>query len=720
MASSNPQNGDAPKIFARKSAPPPPSDEEEMAEETSPPPLSGSTHVPDPPLSNDPLPDQDDDFLMDISDPYPLDSSGSDNPRPTVSFSSKKSPLQPANRVQQAEGRKKGQRRGTKGKGKENSATSGTSEPPLPRGNGGDSGSTTDPPAPEAPAPDVDELLASLEATVQGKSSLPPIPSAAASAASVSPGVQAPSATGGTPSSATPPLPPPKDPQPPPPPPPGKSPSSKELAGANNRSSATPQESSRGKRKPRSTRQQRQKRAASSSCQRTVPFSSENADTGSSSVTPPSSSSSATPANGRNAGKKGQNSSIPAPSRSSSADNFPSHNRTWTAGVSSEAGGRTDHQNPQIGTMTIPKISGYDRKPNSGTPCRDVTSPRFLPDDEEKADLVIQKIMGEDGPQRARANPLMTPHNLPTIFSSDVTEVPLDKAPGAQTEWDSENFLTVSELPSRWESDPRLHPIPRKEAVSFLLISRPRHTRRRWEIPNPDISADFINDSICTMFGDDYPYAEAYDKTGKWGIFSSILLKSSDPVAIEEFRKHLARFSFKDMDFDTFPKDLVTARPDISILLRNNMKFFALEVLPKVLFLRNKNKLAGSLRVLSTTRFPEGEKSQKGESKENWRQIHLKGDDQLMRCLRFLPESTPFLLGVEPVQIKGGLRPQEADSLLGKRHWSGSPASSAPVNIFAPVSRPANPTASSSDSRRGSFSKRGRGGKRGFFSKKSQ
>ena len=168
--------------------------------------------------------------------------------------------------------------------------------------------------------------------------------------------------------------------------------------------------------------------------------------------------------------------------------------------------------------------------------------------------------------------------------------------------------------------------------------------------------------------------------------------------------------------------------PDISILLRTNMKSFHHEVLPKALFLRNKDRLAGSLRVLATQFFPEGEKSQKGESKENWRQIDLKGDDQVMRCLRFIPESFPFRLGGEPVKIRGGLRPQEQDEqqqqqqqqhLLGKRSRSPSSSSSfAPPNLILDPAAPQNPATSSratsgTPPQRGSFPKRGRGANRG-------
>ena len=332
--------------------------------------------------------------------------------------------------------------------------------------------------------------------------------------------------------------------------------------------------------------------------------------------------------------------------------------------------------------------------------------------------MVLQKIHG-DTPRALKQDPLVTIHNLPTIYSAVETGVPAENAPGACSTWDSERFLNVLELASAWPPESEIsHPIPRRDTLPFLLLSRPMGpTRRRWDVPNLDIAADFINDTICTLFGDDYPYADGYERTGKWGLFTVIHIRTTRTELMEEFRRHVARHTFKGLDFDTFPKDIVTAKPDISILLRNNMKLFATELIPKVLFMRNKHILAGALRVLSTSSFKAGEVSQRGEAKDNWRQVQLKGDDQLLRCLRFLPESTPFMLGVEPVQIKGGLRPQEPDvpNLLGKRPWGGYPQLSVPHQILAPSTSPSE----SNGKTRGMPAKRGRGGRRGFHGKKN-
>lgn len=62
----------------------------------------------------------------------------------------------------------------------------------------------------------------------------------------------------------------------------------------------------------------------------------------------------------------------------------------------------------------------------------------------------------------------------------------------------------------------------------------------------------------------------------------------------------------------TYAKDVIVARPELMILIKDSMKAFQTEMIPKILFSRNKETLAGSLRVIATRLFQEGEKSHKG------------------------------------------------------------------------------------------------------------
>ena len=342
----------------------------------------------------------------------------------------------------------------------------------------------------------------------------------------------------------------------------------------------------------------------------------------------------------------------------------------------------------------------------------DITSFQFLPDSPEKAELVLQTILGENDGRNKRIAPSLVLHTLPTIHSSEVTGIPAHEAPGAipLSGEDDGNFISVVDFTTAFPAESQVrHTLPKKPSIPFLVLFRPRATRKRWDFPTFEMAADFTNEAICSMYKDDVPYADAFDRFGRWGLFSTILLKTDSVPALEGFRSHLSHWSFKGHDFDTFPRDVATQKPDISILLRNNMKSFVHELIPKILFCRNADRLAGSLRVLSTRFFPEGETSHKGESKEHWRQIDLKGDEQVLRCLRFIPESSPFKLGVEMVQIRGGLRPQDKPDppLLGKRTWTAT-TSPAPPHILVP-----QPTRNVEVAApKGAPNKRGRGGKR--------
>ena len=219
--------------------------------------------------------------------------------------------------------------------------------------------------------------------------------------------------------------------------------------------------------------------------------------------------------------------------------------------------------------------------------------------------------------------------------------------------------------------------------------------------------------------------AQAYLRTGKWGAVQTIVLSSRDMEILNGFRRQVTLWPYKGRSYDTFPRDVIIAKPDISILLRSSMKTFQTEIIPKVLFNRNADIIAGSLRVLSTRFHTAEETSHKGESKEYWRTIDLKGDEQLMGCLRTIPENRPFLLGYDAVQIRGGLRPQEITPMRSgiKRPWaeiepSPQPLLADPRSGLTPFGHP-NPARGASQAERGQRgNKRGRpfrGGRRGRF-----
>ena len=270
-----------------------------------------------------------------------------------------------------------------------------------------------------------------------------------------------------------------------------------------------------------------------------------------------------------------------------------------------------------------------------------------------------------------------TVHNFPTVYSQEITGVPVGEAPGADLMSEDDRFVAIAEFASVELHQPTIfHTIAKRDAITFLMVSRPVSARgtQSWDFPPILLCQDYINELLSKLYAEDATGASAYLRSGRWGKLQTIVIQSRCLQTLNELRRHIVMETYQGYAFDTFPRDVVVAKPDVSILLRGSMKTFQTEIIPKVLFNRNKDIIAGSLRVLSTKFFSANDYSHKGESKENWRTISLKGDEQFMRCLRFIPESRPFLLGYDAVQIRGGLRPQEPShphfQVGAKRPWA--------------------------------------------------
>lgn len=278
-------------------------------------------------------------------------------------------------------------------------------------------------------------------------------------------------------------------------------------------------------------------------------------------------------------------------------------------------------------------------------------------------------------------------HQFPTVSSDKITGVPLEEAPGASSLCSmSDRFLTLTDYATVEMGDPPVfHTIPKRDAIVFLLVNREEGKRGKlsWDVPTLPQCQDFTNAFISKIYeGDNFEWARAYVRSGRWGKLGTILLSSESQEAMSEFRRQLAVWNYRGFSYDMYPKDVLTAKADVSILLRSSMKTFSTEMVPKVLFARNQDHVAGSLRVLATKHFAANETSHKGESKEHWRSIELKGCEQFMRCLRFIPEGHPFHLGFDSVQIKGGLRPMEDNQAVvagSKRNWANIAPSPVPL-----------------------------------------
>ena len=330
-------------------------------------------------------------------------------------------------------------------------------------------------------------------------------------------------------------------------------------------------------------------------------------------------------------------------------------------------------------TSVKPSTSGY----TASTPvCLELTSPKFLPDDDKRVGILFRKIHGESiHSDSARGSKLVHLHDFPPVSSEEVTGIPLTEAPGADKKMEDDNFVKIAEFATIPPSGVNcFRTVTKKASISFILLAKSADAPpgARWENPSISLAQDFINDLICRLFDEGKDCQKAYDRTGKWGIVSLIYLQSDNLDALNDMRREIAAAGYKGFNFDSFPKDLTTVKAEVTILLRSSMRTFVTHLIPRVLFARNKELLAGTLKILSTKFFPAEEKSTKGEPKTSWRTLELLGDEQFMRCLARFPESRPFGLGVNAVQIRGGLRPPEPEDMttLGKRSWSAGSSSS--------------------------------------------
>ena len=393
-----------------------------------------------------------------------------------------------------------------------------------------------------------------------------------------------------------------------------------------------------------------------------------------------------------------------------------------TDGTNSVAGIRGEKEkakptNPTSIPREVRNQSAYHVKPNDhGNFCLDISSYRFIPDDDARIAILLRRMRGDQpGRSDIAIKDKKVMHQFPPISSSDVTGIPLLEAPGASFLHEAnDKFITISDFASEEINSPTVyHTVARRDALVFIIVTRPEGAKGKfsWDIPTLPMCQDYSNDFISKIYeGNNLQWASSYMRSGRWGRVGTIILSTRNMEALSEFRRQFALHSYRGSSFDTHPKDALTAKADVAILLRASMKTFRTEKIPTVLFARNQSVIAGTLQVLSTTFHTPDELSHKGESKEHWRTVDLKGDDQFMRCLRFVPENQPFLLGYDAVQIRGGLRPQEENFAIAsgsKRSWADIQPAAVPL-LQDP--RNIHPSGPNENSARGS-GKRGRGGR---------
>ena len=224
-----------------------------------------------------------------------------------------------------------------------------------------------------------------------------------------------------------------------------------------------------------------------------------------------SSSSSSTNEHGRGRGTN-KNNSMSAQRTSGRIPKIKDYNLLHTQGAGTSSSSPADQQQQQ----QIPPSSSDRRGAKNGeTPgtsrgsayatdrqkdiCLDVTSHRFLPDDDLRIAVMLRKMVGDQETAAGCASTQQTVHDFPTVFSNDVTGIPLHEAPGSAALYDTNDdarFVVIVDFASVERPETAVfHTIARRESITFVLVSRPESARgkKRWEIPALTECQDYVH-----------------------------------------------------------------------------------------------------------------------------------------------------------------------------------------------------------------------------------
>ena len=201
--------------------------------------------------------------------------------------------------------------------------------------------------------------------------------------------------------------------------------------------------------------------------------------------------------------------------------------------------------------------------------------------------------------------------------------------------------------------------IPMVEVTSngtaqFLLISRVSGTTQQWGPPSLQMFHELMNRVRCKIITDDLDLNVVHWATA-WGGVGLIGLDTSDRSKMHDFRSMIAGASLGGHVFNTFPRDLLLAAKELTLLLKEEMAGFQLQCVPKELFDRT-SELHGTLQVTASYDYEDGEKTTLGVSKRGWRLVELVGDSIFLDALRVFSSSHYFPLGTTSVKIRGGNR----------------------------------------------------------------
>ena len=188
------------------------------------------------------------------------------------------------------------------------------------------------------------------------------------------------------------------------------------------------------------------------------------------------------------------------------------------------------------------------------------------------------------------------------------------------------------------------------DALEFVMVAR-RDESEDWYIPSMQVFADVVNSVQMSIFDNHMRISDVLYETKNWGGVGVMILRVSCPIRLARWRRVLAKIDFDGKEFNSFPKNsLQTKSKQVSMLLRDGLRYFRLEWLP--MELKKRNSLRGKMTVVFSKVYGIKEKTRLGVSKYGWRLVIANVDDVFLEAVKVFPPGHGFKVGASTVMIR--------------------------------------------------------------------
>ena len=262
---------------------------------------------------------------------------------------------------------------------------------------------------------------------------------------------------------------------------------------------------------------------------------------------------------------------------------------------------------------------------------------------------VFEKRFQTNNKNKSTEDGTMLVYNRPPTRSRDIVRKSADEP----EDFDFTQYIDVPEI---IEDGADIKKMKVKGHVPFILLCRPAAVpTSEWIIPELDVFFDAVADLGNEIIHNCPDLFDGVAWANPWGQIGLIGLRPSDVKLMERVRQYIASFTFKELIFNTFPKNATVQNLELTILLRSHLRYIDIPAIPTFLFNRNPG-LSGELDAHKSKPFSSTEKTYAGQSKGGWSQVFLRADAEFRKCLEKYTEDHWFSIGFAKIQIRGGVR----------------------------------------------------------------